>query len=90
MKNGFGMYILKNGNILVGNFVTGEIEGLSLIFPLKGGKQMCFMVQSKPKVLINDENEKNNIKLSMEYKQLMDFYQKNKALAKSFCKNEQI
>jgi hypothetical protein len=78
------LYLLKNGNILVGNFVEGEIEGLSLIFPLKGTKQMCFMSQSKPKILISDENEKNNIRLSMEYKQLMDFYENNQNTIRSF------
>jgi hypothetical protein len=83
-KNGSGLYLLKNGNILVGNFIEGEIEGLSLIFPLKGAKQMCFMSQSKPKILISDENEKNNIRLSMEYKELMDFYERNQNIIKSF------
>jgi hypothetical protein len=88
MKNGLGLYLLKNGNILVGNFINGEIEGLALIYPLKGGKQMCFMNQSKPKVLIHDENEKNNLKLSQEYKILIEFYQKHKNLAKSYYKGE--
>ncbi len=78
MKHGPGLYLFKNGNILIGNFLNGEIEGLSLIISKVSPIQICFMNNSKVKVLVTDENEKNNIKISSEYKKLLEFYESNK------------
>jgi hypothetical protein len=45
--------------------------------PIPLVERMCFMIKSKVDVVINDENEKKNIKLSNEYKELIKFYEKN-------------
>jgi hypothetical protein len=46
------------------------------------------MSKSKPRIIISDENEKNNIKLSLDYKNLLSFYEKNKNLVEDFLKEK--
>ena len=83
-----GVYILNNGNILISNFEKGEIEGLTIIITTDGNTQLFFMKKSKPKISISDDNEKKNIKLSSEYKNLMSFYEKHIEVVESFLKEK--
>jgi len=46
------------------------------------------MAKSKPQVVISDENEKNNIKLSSEYKDLVKFYENNKTVIESLMNSK--
>jgi hypothetical protein len=72
---------------MIGYFQNGEIEGLSIIMLKEGGEHICIMKNSKPTVIITDENEKNNIKISLEYKQLTKYYEKNKHYIEKTLKN---
>ncbi len=86
-KCGMGVFLLRNGNRLVGNFQDGEIEGLAIIFPFKGQEQLCYMTKSKPHEVITNPNQRNNIKYSVDYKLLFDFYNKNLDLVEHICSN---
>lgn len=85
-KQGIGLYIYPNNKIILGKFFENEIEGLSIILThLKTDNQpniekICFMIKSKVNILINDENEKKNLKISNEFKDLINFYENNRKL----------
>jgi hypothetical protein len=46
------------------------------------------MNKSKPRIIISDDNEKNNIKLSVDYKNLLNFYEKHKPMVEDFLKEK--
>ncbi len=81
-KQGKGFYSLPNGNIMIGHFKNGEIDGLAIILLQNGEEHMCFMENGVAKVIIKDTVNKNNIKIGTEYKEFMAFYEKHKDMIK--------
>lgn len=81
-KQGKGFYSLPNGNIMIGHFRNGEIDGLAIILLQNGEEHMCFMENGVAKVIIKDTVNKNNIKIGTEYKEFMAFYEKHKDMIK--------
>lgn len=70
----------KNSNsFIIGSFKDNEMIGLSII--LKENEdfdngQICIM-ENKKSIPCSNENEKNNLKLHNEYKDLKNFYEYN-------------
>jgi hypothetical protein len=83
-KEGIGMYILPAKKTLLGNFKNNEMENLSVILNTSNSdlqlEQICFMSRGKVSEVISDENVKNNIRISNEFRALMGFYEEHKDL----------
>lgn len=79
-KNGIGIYVGKNSkNHVVGSFKDNQMIGLSVIIKENesfDNGQICIM-ENKKSIPCTNENEKKNLKLHNEYKELKNFYEYN-------------
>lgn len=84
IKQGMGIYVYPNNKIILGKFVNNDIDGLSIILTHKKSDytidKICFMIKSKVDIIVQDENEKKNVKLSHDYKELVNFYESHISL----------
>lgn len=81
-KNGLGIYISKDKNIIIGSFVENNVSGMSIIFK-DNVEQICLMEKGKT-ISSLSQNEKKNLKLHQEYKDLIKFYDSNSADVQKF------
>ena len=79
-KNGIGIYIANNSsNHIVGSFKDNQMIGMSIVIKENesfDNGQICVMQNNKSTPCIN-ENQKKNLKLHNEYKELKNFYEYN-------------
>lgn len=81
-KHGYGIYLLDNNEIIIGNWIQDHLDGLSILID-KDGNEHLFVSRKKrekKKVVLNEEKE-THLK-SEGYKKLKGFYQnaKNRGL----------
>ena len=81
-RNGNGLYINKDNNILIGNFINNELEGYALIISNKG-EDFCQFSNGK-KIQLSDELIAQNHKEINKYKELKKFYDENTEIIKKF------
>ncbi len=66
----------------------GEMEGMSVVKSIDDIVHIVFMNKSKPDKIIEQDNQKENIKKSSDYKNLMNFYEFHKEKVDYYLKNK--